>query len=50
MRQNSSSPEVVLKQVGLLPVFKSMASSVKTYVVANVKSTNYTCLDKKGNV
>jgi len=45
--QNSYSPEVVLKHVGLLSVFKSMASSVKTYVVANVRSTNYTCLDKK---
>ena len=50
MCQNSYSPEVVLKHVGLLSVFKSMASSVKTYVVANVRSTNYTCLDKKGNV
>lgn len=43
-------PEVVLKQVGLLPVFKSMASSVKTYVVATVKSTNLYLLRQKGNV
>ena len=50
MCQNSYSPEVVLEHVSLLPVFKFTASSVKAYVVANVRNTNYTCFDKKGNV